>query len=312
MRHQLLTFGLALCFFVSGKLFSQSDTLPDVIPLSVGNQWTYHYFTEEVIWPAGNPYEDRTDSGSITYIITGRTSYADSASWQFEVHRDLLRHQILWTVPLDTTFSIRDTSQFDFIESYQGQHQLYRNADPFAIRYDVFPFTREFVDTTLIYRYREVGPGDTTTFLSWIVPPQGPSFRSIFTFKKGIGLVRNSYNSGSIDVNSFNEHVLINSIITSVARPVESSSPSSFLLFQNYPNPFNPATEIRYDLPMQVHVVLKVFDVLGREVVSLVDAIEQAGDQSITFDASHFPSGVYFYRLQAGHHTETKKFVLLR
>jgi hypothetical protein len=312
MRHQLLTFELALCFFASGKVFSQSNTLPDVMPLSVGNQWTYRYFTEEVIWPAGNPYEDRADSGTVSYIITGRTSDEDSTSWRFEVHRDLLRHQILWTVPRDTTFAIRDTSQFDFIENHQGQHQLYRNADPYLIRFDVFPFTRDYVDTTLIYRYREVGPGDTTTFLSWIAPSHGPTFLSTFTFKKGVGLVRNSYNSGSIDVFSFNEHVLINSIITSVARPVGSSTPSSFLLFQNYPNPFNPTTVVHYNLPAQSHVILKVFDVLGREVVSLVDAIEQAGDQSITLDASHFPSGIYFYRLQAGHFSETKKFVLLR
>ena len=187
------------------------------------------------------------------------------------------------------------------------------------IRYDVFPFTRDFVDTALVYRYREVGPGDTTTFLSWIAPHQGPSFRSTFTFKKGIGLLRNSYNSGSIDVYSFNEHVLINSIITSVARQVDSSFPSSFQLYQNYPNPFNPTAVIRYQLTTQSHVILKIYNLLGQHVRTLVNEIQNVGYQSAHFDASALASGMYFYWLDAVStkdpsktFTQVRKMVLMR
>src|ERR1051326_6862623 len=88
--------------------------------------------------------------------------------------------------------------------------------------------------------------------------------------------------------------------------------PLSFTLAQNYPNPFNPTTVIRYDLPTQAHVVLKVFDMLGREVVTLKDDFEQSGKKSIQLDASQLSSGIYFYRLQAGGHIETKKLVLVK
>lgn len=85
-----------------------------------------------------------------------------------------------------------------------------------------------------------------------------------------------------------------------------------YTLFQNYPNPFNPSTVIRYDLPVNTWVTLKIFDVLGRELTTLVNECQIAGSHSATFQANFLPSGVYFYRLQAGLYTETKKLVLMR
>jgi len=92
----------------------------------------------------------------------------------------------------------------------------------------------------------------------------------------------------------------------------EDERPGLFALDQNYPNPFNPNTIISYRLPTQSHVTLKVFDVLGREVATLVSSVEQPGDKSANFNANNLVSGVYYYRLQAGNFIETKKLVLLR
>ncbi|TLY30395.1 MAG: T9SS type A sorting domain-containing protein [Ignavibacteria bacterium] len=75
--------------------------------------------------------------------------------------------------------------------------------------------------------------------------------------------------------------------------------PRSFFLYQNYPNPFNPATTIRYDLPRQSRVSLRVYTILGQEIVNLVDDVQEAGEHSVRFNASNYASGVYFYRLQA-------------
>ena len=81
---------------------------------------------------------------------------------------------------------------------------------------------------------------------------------------------------------------------------------------QNYPNPFNPTTKISYQLPVGSWQTLKVYDMLGNEVASLVDEYKPAGKFKIEFRASSLPSGVYFYRLSAGDHIETKKMILLK
>ena len=92
----------------------------------------------------------------------------------------------------------------------------------------------------------------------------------------------------------------------------EGVLPSTFTLFQNYPNPFNPSTTISYQLPIQSHVTLKVFDILGREVANLVDAVQEPGYKSVQFDASGLASSVYFYRLQAGQFSAVQRLLLMR
>ncbi len=106
----------------------------------------------------------------------------------------------------------------------------------------------------------------------------------------------------------------------------DPNEPQTFALYQNYPNPFNPTTEIRYHLPAGQagtsevsHAELKVFDLLGREVATLVDGIlpkesfgQDSGFKSVTFDASGLASGVYLYQLKAGGFVQTRKMLLLR
>lgn len=99
---------------------------------------------------------------------------------------------------------------------------------------------------------------------------------------------------------------------TAVEDPAGQTLPKSFSLFQNYPNPFNPATTISFSLPSRSLVSLKVFDVLGREVSILVADKFPAGTYTHQWNAAGLPSGVYFYRLQAGDFIETKRLVLLR
>ncbi len=90
--------------------------------------------------------------------------------------------------------------------------------------------------------------------------------------------------------------------------------PTAFLLAQNYPNPFNPATVIEFSVPAgdRAAVTLRVFDLLGRQVASLADGPKAPGVYRIAWDASALPAGVYFYRMQAGTYSETKKMLLLR
>jgi Secretion system C-terminal sorting domain len=100
-------------------------------------------------------------------------------------------------------------------------------------------------------------------------------------------------------------------MLTSVSlRPDEK--PTVFDLRQNYPNPFNPSTSIEFDLGESMNVMLTVYDVLGREVLTLVNEKKAAGVHTVTWDASGMPSGVYYYSLQAGSLRETRKLVLVK
>ncbi len=92
----------------------------------------------------------------------------------------------------------------------------------------------------------------------------------------------------------------------------EDVNPTDFALNQNYPNPFNPSTVINFELKSNSNISLKVYNVLGAEVATLVNGNYAAGKYNVTFDASKLSSGVYFYRLQAGNFIETKKMVLLK
>lgn len=87
---------------------------------------------------------------------------------------------------------------------------------------------------------------------------------------------------------------------------------SEFRLNQNYPNPFNPTTTISYTIPMMSNVSLKVFNILGKEVATLVNETKNAGNYSINFNASGLSSGVYFYQLTTDNITSTKKFTLMK
>jgi hypothetical protein len=92
----------------------------------------------------------------------------------------------------------------------------------------------------------------------------------------------------------------------------ESKSPESFQLFQNFPNPFNPVTTIQYNLQIQGKVELKIFDILGREIMTLVNDYQKPGKYSKSFNATNLPSGIYFYRLAEENHTAIKKMILLK
>ena len=102
-------------------------------------------------------------------------------------------------------------------------------------------------------------------------------------------------------------------VITGVNENVISASaPSDYELNQNYPNPFNPTTNIRYGVPVSGNVTMKVYDQIGKEVATLVSGSKNAGTYEVTFDASSFSSGIYFYKLEANNFTTTRKMLLVK
>ena len=109
---------------------------------------------------------------------------------------------------------------------------------------------------------------------------------------------------GDVSVSYTNVHILIHNITTEI--------PSKYDLAQNYPNPFNPVTNLEFGIPDLGFVSLKIYDLLGKEVVTLVNEKLNPGTYRVEFDAGSLTSGVYFYRLTSGDFTDTKRMVLVK
>ena len=93
---------------------------------------------------------------------------------------------------------------------------------------------------------------------------------------------------------------------------VTIAAPKVFALMQNHPNPFNPATAINYALPAAGHVTLKIYNLIGKEVATLVNGVQDAGVKIASWDASQLPSGIYFYTLRTNDFSATKKMLLVK
>ena len=115
---------------------------------------------------------------------------------------------------------------------------------------------------------------------------------------------------------NFEKYHMYRGVVLSNLTDVEDVSGNEtvtdYNLSQNYPNPFNPSTKISYTIPQASRVSLKVYDILGNEIASLVNASQNAGSHNVTFDASGVPSGVYFYTLTTGSFNQTRKMLLLK
>jgi hypothetical protein len=130
-----------------------------------------------------------------------------------------------------------------------------------------------------------------------------------FVDRQVVNGVTYEYQISDVDINGVET---IHDLIVSATPFSGASVPTEYALHQNYPNPFNPYTTISYDVKEHGFVTLKVFDVLGREVVTLVDGSQDASPYSVEFDATDLASGIYFYQLKVNDFTDLKKMVVLK
>ncbi len=152
-------------------------------------------------------------------------------------------------------------------------------------------------------------------FINNFVPTDGDVF-SIMSYTSRSGefsqvILSNNVN-GYIQYNSNGAQLVIGDPNSVEGESEFNNLPDTFQLAQNYPNPFNPSTTISWQSPVSSHQTLKVYDMLGNEVVTLVNEYRNAGSYEVTFDASNLASGMYLYRLQAGDYVETKKMILIK
>lgn len=160
------------------------------------------------------------------------------------------------------------------------------------------------------------GSYSTDSGLNWVAPyqitqPQEFSLYPDFSVSKDtLFIVWQNFRRGNWEL-LFTKYVL-NNLNIELDKNQDVKAPRVFSLEQNYPNPFNPTTNIQFQVPNVSFVSLKVFDVLGNEVSTLVYEDRPPGVYQVEFNASDLPSGVYFYKLQAGNFVETKKLLLLK
>jgi len=133
----------------------------------------------------------------------------------------------------------------------------------------------------------------------------GDTVRMSVAFVSGMS-VADMANNAQRAIDLYNNHYVLS------VRNEPPPLPTEYRLDQNHPNPFNPSTEVTYSLEKASNVILKVYDLLGREVATLVNGGNQPGEHSVTWNAQNVPSGVYFYRLSAGTFVETKKMVVMK
>ncbi|MBO6537588.1 MAG: T9SS type A sorting domain-containing protein [Balneolaceae bacterium] len=157
----------------------------------------------------------------------------------------------------------------------------------------------EFTNTLLSNNYCITGPSSNN-----LLSGNDPSFD--WDSYNGPGTI----SIQNLEINSHETQIF--SLATYCTSNENVESPETFKLHQNYPNPFNPSTNISFYLPQSAEVKVTVFDVTGRLVATLSDGLRNAGAHQITFDASALSSGIYFYRLEAGELTETRKMMLIK
>lgn len=129
-----------------------------------------------------------------------------------------------------------------------------------------------------------------------------------------LGVVTIGFSKKNIIVGTYSGEVWIRPLseVITMAGETTHQIPNQIILAQNYPNPFNPVTTIKYVMPKSGYASLKIFNLVGQQVATIVDELVPSGEHFVSWDATNYPTGMYFYRLQANNYSVSKKLLLLK
>jgi hypothetical protein len=274
------------------------DTLGSYYSLEMGNTWYFQESGRSGGSGFGAPYRNVTASVTKQSTIDGKIysviEYTGLDNSTIDPNAPL------WSVPILARY---DTVTGNYYE------------------YDTKAATEVLVDSSKCSRSGTYSWGTLTLMDAERVLGKITTLRRVMrgynidTRAMGLGLINSERTGfrGGAKLDLVRAIIGANEIGTGIAMgPTAGTIPHGYALEQNYPNPFNPSTTISFSLPSRSFVRLKIFDLMGREVAALVSEEMSAGNYSKEWNASGIPSGVYFYRLQAGRYTETKRLVLMR
>ncbi len=309
----------ALLIFTS-NIFSQSGNIADYLPLQVGNVWVYQHSTY------GSP--PCYCSKKIRVKVTGTTVYNGKTYFQNQVANQIIscpRSCDIGFLPYDSLMRV-DTASGKVLRYAPGAGCITAN----ELMLDSLKARKN--DTIRVYCqpplwYLTYVCSDTNNITFFGSSKQARIFSVLGfeggwtrTYLKGIGLIRN--NCYAVSCNGFTElqGCVINGVVYGDTgfvvgiNQISSEIPENFSLFQNYPNPFNPVTKIKFDIggSSAAQTFLYVYDILGNEIAVLVNEQLHPGSYEADWDASAFPSGIYYYKIEAGSFSDTKKMVLIK
>jgi len=283
----ILTSSLLLCFVFcfSANTHALSDS--SYFPLEIGNQWILSSQPDTLI-----------ETVADTQLIEGNIYFS------FDQFRNSSGY--LLRMFANQVFIYVDTTEYLWYDFSADSGDTW-TVPPLPHPFDGGNFSLQSKTDTVVtpagtftdcYRIHHFIAADAE-FVEWFAP--------------GIGIVQRDV----ITIAGPRRWALIDALITSVNNATELAIPKSYTLSQNYPNPFNPETTIRFQLPRAGHVVLRIFNIRGQKIRTLIDSPYQAGSHDVRWDSKDnhdnpVSSGLYFYQLQVGDFSQVRKMSLLR
>ena len=295
-------------FILPKTCFAQSDTLVDCFPLATRSQWVYQYYYYH--WYFAPTLIEITDTGLVSYKILDSVELSDSIVWTFQEKRN---YREVTKNPAQRSFDtlINDFATYDVIELKSGRHEVYRrNIAFYASLGTIIPFQRGMPDSAKMYRFWTV---DTNGYTTFDLIDQRDECDLHLKLNSDSGLVYLfAFDTWYGDEHMSAKYKLLYRTVDAVRDNSSMNLPSKVSLSQNYPNPFNPQTTLQFSLPHESHVTLKVYNLLGQEVQTLVNDTRTAATYNAQFDSGKLSTGVYFYTLQAGVFMQTKKLLVIK
>jgi hypothetical protein len=271
----------------------------DVFPLKSNLHYTYNYYTDSLYYELAYLHQLKVDSGFVEYIVHDSLMTNDSTVvWNLEERRYLWHRRFDINFGLDSIYWTNDTVFLSLFENIYENHELSSS----GIIWD-FPI---ILPSQAIYRFID-------SSLLILICHWDENGRDTLQFSNNLGFFYR-HRTWSWDYISHlytNLRIELQGIPSDI-RQQQSTLPSNSHLSQNYPNPFNPLTQLTYSIPKATNVTLKVYDMLGREITTLVNERKEVGEYKVSWNVEGVPSGVYFYRIVAGEFVETKKMVVVR
>ncbi|MEO8399177.1 MAG: T9SS type A sorting domain-containing protein [Ignavibacteriaceae bacterium] len=271
---------------IIGFCFVTNHTQPNFsyFPLQTGNKWFFSRMptTDESILTILEANNDTLMSDGKTYTRIDRFDRSNN-TWTKQGGYYFLREEnnILYNFPKDTLLD------YNWNDSTYSRYEVHVE--------DIIVFSENRL-TYFLYIYN---PYEYISYTDSI------GFNALHALEWNDWLGISRYLAGCIIDNK-----TYGSIITDINY--QNNTALLFSLSQNYPNPFNPTTKIEYSIPKTSFVKLKVYDILGKEVITLVNEEKSIGNYSIEFNGNNLSSGIYFYKIQAGNYSSVKKIILLK